>query len=151
FRPPWTYDLMAIGYWLAALPTAAILVGAVLAVRRFISQPRAEWFLILGFSFVMGLAMLHLSLAMPYYSVKAFYGLSALTPLCALGGWGFESLARRSGKLRAILCVGLGVWGLNSCASFWILRGSAPILARAIAQYKEGRYDAAVDALQASL
>ena len=48
-RPPWNYDLMAIGYWLALVPSFAVLTGGVLAMFLFIRRPSAEGFLLLGF------------------------------------------------------------------------------------------------------
>jgi Flp pilus assembly protein TadD len=124
-RPPWNFDLMAIGYWLALLPASAVLAGGILALYKFIRQPSAEWFLILGFGCMVLWAMVYMSMAVPYYCmVKAFYGLSALVPFCAFGALGADSLARQSAKLRSLVCVGFGRWAVNSYACFWISRTS---------------------------
>jgi hypothetical protein len=141
-RPPWNYDFMAVGYWLALPLTGAVLVGGVLALARFLGRPRAEWLMVLGLGGLALFAMLHFSLVDPLAgNVKAFYGLAALIPFCACGALGWELLTRRSGKLRLALCVALGVWALTSYASFWIVRSSVPaLLARSRALLEGQRY-----------
>ena len=53
---------------------------------RFLRRPSAEWLLVLGLAFLAALALVHMSIALPYQChVKAFYGLCALVPLCAFG------------------------------------------------------------------
>jgi tetratricopeptide (TPR) repeat protein len=124
-HPPWNYDLMAIGYWLALLPTLAILVGAIVAFFKFIARPSAEWFLLLGFGFGVAVALVYMSLVVPCGGmVKAFYGLPALLPLCAIGALGLDLLAARHRYWRFICFLLFGVWAINSYASFWVLRGS---------------------------
>jgi tetratricopeptide (TPR) repeat protein len=151
--PPWSYDLMYLGYWLALVPTAGVLVGCISAVGRFLRAPAPEWFLVLGLGFLVALAMVHMSLAVPYYSiVKAFYGLSALVPLCAFGALGLDLLCRWSGKLRPVVCILFIVWALDTYASFWIPRGSvAALLGRARSLAEEGRPLEAKDLLQSRL
>jgi Tfp pilus assembly protein PilF len=141
-RPPWNYELMAIGYWLALAPTLGVLVGAVLAVVRFVRDPSAEWFMVLGLGFLLALTMIHMSIVAPYYClVKAIYGMSGLLPLCACGALGLNALSRRSGKLRLVMCVTLGAWALTSYTSFWIVRSSVPaLLARSRALLEGQRY-----------
>ncbi len=125
WRPPWNYDLMGIAYWLALLPAAAVVTGAVLALLRFLRQPSAEWFLVLSLGFLTSAAVIHMSLAVPYYCmVKAFYGLPALVTLGACGALGLEGFCRRSGKLRPLICILFGVWALTTYAAFWIPRSS---------------------------
>ena len=140
-RPPWNYDLMAVGYWLALPLTAAVLGGGVLALVRFLRQPRAEWLMVLGLAFLAAAAAVHFSLAAPYCcNVKAFYGLSALVPFCALAALGLEALAARSTRLRLICCVMFGVWAINSYASLWIVPASAAAgILRAKSLVHEGR------------
>jgi Flp pilus assembly protein TadD len=126
-RPAWNYDLMAIGYWLALPLTAAVLGGGLLALVRFLRQPRAEWLMLLGLGLLGVSALVQASLASPSCGVvKAFYALSLLVPFCALAAVGLEAAAARSAKVRFLCCILLGVWAMNSYASFWILRSSAP-------------------------
>jgi tetratricopeptide (TPR) repeat protein len=149
--PPWNYDLMAIGYWLALVPTLAALIGGILALLRFLRQPTAEWFLVLGLGFLVVLAVVHVSLAVPYYcTVKAFYGLSGLLPLCACVAWGLDWLSRAVPKLRPVLCVLLAVWALNSLASFWVSPSStATLLSNVKSSMLEGRIAEATERLKA--
>jgi tetratricopeptide (TPR) repeat protein len=124
-RPPWNFDLMAIGCWLSLLPALAVLVGLLLALLKFIRQPSAEWFLLLGFSFLVAVALLYMSLVVPSGGQsKAFYGLPALVPFCASGALGLGFLAGRNRCWRFVLCLAFGLWAIDSCASFWISRSS---------------------------
>ena len=152
-RPPWNYDLMAVGYWLALWPTLAAGVGGILMLVKFLRRPTAEWLLVLGLAFLATLAMVQLSIALPYQChVKAFYGLCALVPLCAFGACGLDALSRWSGKLRPAVCILFGVWAINSYAAFWIARSAeASFLSRAQSLWKEGRRAEAVDLLKIGL
>lgn len=139
-RPPWNYDLMAVGYWLALLPTFAVLAGGILALFRFIRRPSAEWFLVLGFGGLVLWAVVYMSLIVPYSTAKAFYGLSALVPFCAIGALGLDFLTRRNRVLRSLVCVFLGLWAVNNYACFWISRSSiAPAVATARALARKGQ------------
>jgi tetratricopeptide (TPR) repeat protein len=151
FSPPWNFDLMALGYWLALVPTAGVIIGAFSAIRQFVRQPSPEWFLLLGLSFLMAFALAYMSLTIPYYCViKAFYGFSAFIPFCIFGACGLERMtnspergenqrnAGASGQLRAILISFLiGVWSLTSIASFWIVHSSVQTLLSNAALMKE--------------
>ena len=152
-RPPWNYDLMAVGYWLALVPTLAVLIGGILVLVRFLRQTSAEYLLMLGLAFLAALALVHMSIVLPYQChVKAFYGLCALVPLCAFGACGLDALCRWSGKARTAVCILFGVWAINSVAAFWISR-SAEATARSRAQslWKEERRLEAVELLKVTL
>ena len=129
FRPPWDYELMSIGYWLA-LPMSLVVLGGVLqAVTKLVVKPRAEWVMTLGLAFLVMLAMVQFSLKVPYYcNVKAFYGMAGLVPFCAFFALGTDFLLRRGPAGRFLLWTFLGLWCLNSYASFWIRRSSEPAL-----------------------
>jgi tetratricopeptide (TPR) repeat protein len=125
FWPPWNYDFMIAGYLLALLPTALVLAGAVVAFWRFIRQPSTEWFVLLGFSATLLLALVLMNLKVPYYSMeKAFFGLCALVPLCSFGTVGWEVLTRGRNWLQFALGTMLLVWAMNSFAAVWI-RGNS--------------------------
>ena len=125
-RPPWNYGLMAMGYWLALVPSAMVAAGGALMTLGFIRRPSAQGFMVLGLGFLVGLALVHMSLAIPCFGMaKAFYGLAATAPLCAAGAAGFEAITRRSKLVRVLLSTLLGLWAINSCASFWVLPSSA--------------------------
>ncbi len=153
FGPPWNYDLMAVGYWLALAPTLAVLLGGLLAVRQFLQRPSAEWLLMLGLGFAVALAVLYLSMAVPYYcATKAFYGLSALASFCAFGAWGLEALCRGRPVWRSVVLILFGVWAINSYASFWIARSAAPALvSQAQFLFETGKGAAAADLLKERL
>ena len=126
-RPPWNYELMAAGYWLALPLTLFILAGGVSALIGFLRRPTPQWFMLLSLLFLAAAALVQFSLSVPYYcNVKAFYGMAALLPCCALVSLGFESLAARSSRIRFGLWAGLGVWAITSYASVWVLRDAAP-------------------------
>jgi tetratricopeptide (TPR) repeat protein len=152
-RPPWNYDLMAVGCWLALVPTLAVLVGGLVALGRFLRQPCAEGLLVLGLAFLAALAVVHLSIALPYQChVKAFYGLCALVPLCAFGACGLDAMSRWGAKGRAVVCILFGLWAINSYAAFWISRSSkATLFARAQSLSREGRKLEAKELLLANL
>lgn len=133
-RPPWSYGLMAAGYLLALLPTLMILLGLGAALVHLLRRPRAEWFLLLGSLGGTAFAVIAMSLRLPFYAQpKAFYGMSAVVPICALGAWGFDLLARRGRLAATLLSVLLGTWAVNAYASFWIPSGRSGPSAEAIA------------------
>lgn len=118
--PPWRYELMLTGYWLALVPTVAVLLGLRTALVRFVREPQAEWALVLGVALVTSFALLSLSLRLPFYAqCKAFYGLSALVPFAAFGGLGLDLVATHLGRARAVLWILLGTWALCSYATYW--------------------------------
>ena len=123
---PWNYDLMIAGYLLALLPTLMILTGAAVSLRHFIRKPSSEWFVLLGLSGTVVVAMVFMNLKVPSCAqAKAFYGLCALVPLCSFGAAGWEILTRGRKWLQFALGTMLLVWAMNSFASLWIRGGSA--------------------------
>ena len=105
------------------LPTPVILAGVAVSAWRFIRQPSAEWFVLLGFSGTLLLALIFMNLKVPHISVeKAFYGLCALVPLCSFGAVGWEVLTRGRRWLQFALGTMLLVWAMNSFAAVWIRR-----------------------------
>ena len=95
---------MAAGYLWALVPTALILVGVGVAITQFIRKPSSELFLLIGFCTVIALGLIFMTLKVPSYAqVKAFYALSALTPLCFFGTLGWETLTHRRARLRLAL------------------------------------------------
>ena len=121
YWPPWNYDLMTAGYLLALVPTLIILAGAAVSVWRFIRQPSTEWFVLLGFSGALFLALVFMNLKVPCYAVeKAIFGLCALVPFCSFGAVGWEVLTRRWKPLQFALGVIMLVWAMNSFAAVWI-------------------------------
>jgi len=118
--PPWRYELMFPGYWLALVPSAGVVIGLGAALSRLVREPQAEWLLVLGLAAATAFALVSLSLRLPFYAqCKAFYGLSALVPFAALGGLGLDLVATRLGRLRSALWILVGTWALCSYATYW--------------------------------
>jgi tetratricopeptide (TPR) repeat protein len=66
--------------------------------------------------------VIFMTLKVPSYAqAKAFYGLSALTPLCFFGAVGWEIVTNRWKRSRFVMDALLVVWALNSLATFWIV------------------------------
>jgi len=120
-RPPWNYDLMALGYVLALAPTALVLTGLIRALTLCFRAPSLIWLLLIGLGWLFAFALLGMSFVVPSYSqVKAFYGLPVLLPFCALGALGFDYWTGRGKVARTVLGVALGIWLINVYAAFWI-------------------------------
>jgi tetratricopeptide (TPR) repeat protein len=171
YRPPWNYDLMLAGYWLALLPTLFIIAGVVIAVIRFVRQPSPEWFLLLGLGFVMASALLFFSLVVPYYcTVKAIYGLSFLVPVCACAAIAWQMLFQKVGAsgnacqspsrfkkftwpgAALVISILFCVWAVDSYAFFWIRHSSVPtLLGRVRHLVEERQYTEAVGMLRSRL
>jgi Flp pilus assembly protein TadD len=126
-RPPWNYDLMAAGFVLALVPTALVLTGLVRALTASFRAASLIWLMLIGLGWLFAFAILHMSLMVPSYAhTKAFFGLPALLPFCALGALGFEFWAGRGKAAGCVLGVVLGIWLVNVYASFWIRPEAVP-------------------------
>jgi tetratricopeptide (TPR) repeat protein len=145
----WNQQPTVAGYLWALIPTVLLLAGAVVAIIQFIRKPSSELFLLLGFFAVLALALIFMTLKVPSYAqAKAFYALSALTPLCFFGALGWETLTCGSGRLRFVLGILILVWAMNSFAAYWIVPSVAQHLyaAKALATEEEiDRANAEVD------
>jgi tetratricopeptide (TPR) repeat protein len=141
----WNQQPMVAGYLWALIPTAFIFIGAVVAIIQFIRKPSSELFALLGFSGAIVLALNFMTLKIPSYAqAKAFYGLSALTPLCFFGALGWETLTYRSRRLRFVLGTLILVWAINSFSAYWIVPSVAQHLYAAKALATEDQIDRAV-------
>ena len=120
YRPPWNYDLMIAGYLLALVPTSVILVGVAVAFWRLLQKPSAEWIILLGFTGMVILGVIFMTLKVASYAqVKAFYGLAVLVPFCSFGAVGWETLTRGRRIWQGVLALLLLLWALNSFVAFW--------------------------------
>ena len=147
----WNQQPMVAGYLWALAPTALILIGAGTAIVQFIRKPASELFLLLAFCAVIVLGLIFMALKVPSYAqAKAFYGLSALTPICFFGALGWETLTRGRARSQLILGVLALVWTMNSFATFWIIPSESQHLYAAKALGIQGNIDrAAAEALKA--
>ncbi len=147
-RTPWNYDLVIGGYLLALLPTLVISLGAALAIYRFVRNPSAEWFMLLGFSAAVAVGVIFMTLRVPWYAqVKAFYGLSALVPLCCFGILGYERFTAGRKSMQFALGAVLVVWALNSFASVWIRRSASQLIYAGLRLISEHKIDPSVSEL----
>jgi tetratricopeptide (TPR) repeat protein len=151
--PPWSYDLIVVGAVLALLPTLAILIGAAAATVHFIRQPAPAWVFLLGLAFTALLAIIYMTLTVPSYAqAKAFYGLVALVPICALAGLGLDWLGGRWLLLRGLLLAALLTWALTALAAYWVCPSDPlPLIFRAFQLDRTGHRDAAIAQAQAAL
>jgi tetratricopeptide (TPR) repeat protein len=147
----WNQQPMIAGYLWALVPTVLILIGAVVAIVRFIRQSSSELFVLLGFCAVLVLGMIFMTLKVPSYAqAKAFYGLSAITPVCFFGALGWETLTEKGKPVRFILGMLILVWAMNSFAAYWIVPSATQHLYAAKAFGTQGQIDrAAVEAVKA--
>jgi tetratricopeptide (TPR) repeat protein len=147
----WNQLPTVAGYLWALIPTALILTGAVVAIVKFIRKPSSEFFLLLGFCALLVLGLIFMTLKVPSYAqAKAFYGLSALMPLCFFGALGWETLTHGRARLRFILSALFLVWAMNSFATYWIVPSVAQHLYAAKALATQDKIDYAIaEALRA--
>jgi tetratricopeptide (TPR) repeat protein len=142
-RTPWNYNLVVGGYLLAVIPTFVVVLGAVVASYRFVRMPSPEWVLLLGLAAAIVFGVIFMTLKVPSYAqVKAFYGLAALTPLCAFAAAGFDLLSHKWPRSQFAFMALLLFWALNSLASMWIVESPARHLynaARLIVEHKVDR------------
>jgi Flp pilus assembly protein TadD len=148
YRPPWNYGLMAGGYLLALAPSLLIASGAIMSLFQFVRKPSADSLVVIGFAGVMIFAIIFMSIGVASYAqIKAFFGLSILTPLAVFSVIGWDWLTSRSRLLRFAVGTLLIVWAINSYASFWV-RPSATH-AYAALQFKGGhKIDMAISEAQ---
>ena len=142
----WNQHQMAAGYLLALLPAALILVGAVAAIVQFTRKPSSKLFLLVGFCAVIALGLVFMTLKIPSYAqAKAFYGLSALTPLCFFGALGWETLTQGRARWQFVCDLVLLVWAMNSFATYWIIPSASQHLYAVKAWGLQGKMDRAAE------
>jgi 4-amino-4-deoxy-L-arabinose transferase-like glycosyltransferase len=140
----WNQQQMVAGYLWALISAALILVGVAVAIGQFIRKPAIELFLLLGFCAVIGLGLVFMTLKVPSYAqAKAFYGLSALTPLCFFGALGWKTLTEGRARWQFASGVLLLVWAMNSFTSYWIIPSASQHLYAARALGTQGQMDRA--------
>jgi tetratricopeptide (TPR) repeat protein len=136
-RTPWNYDYMTAGFVLALAPTFLIGTGAMVAIIRWVRQPRLDWLLLLGVPATFLFALAYMNLKLPYYGeAKAFYALPALLPVCVFAVVGYDFWASRSRSVGGIALALAGVWWINNYVAFWIQRDTTQTnLCRAMAEW----------------
>jgi tetratricopeptide (TPR) repeat protein len=147
----WNQQPMVAGYLWALIPAALVFIGAVVAIAQFVRKPSSELFVLLGFCAVLVFGMIFMTLKVPSYAqAKAFYGLSALTPLCFFGALGWETLTQKRRPLQFILSTLILIWAMNSFAANWIIASVTQHLYAAKELGTQGQIDrAASESLKA--
>src|SRR5437762_10274816 len=147
----WNQQLMVAGYLWALVPTALILAGTAVAIVQFVRKPSSELFLMLGFCAAIVLGLIFMTLKVPSYAqAKAFYGLSALMPLCFFGALGWQNLTRGHVRWRSVLGALLLIWAMNSLATYWIIPSASQHLFAVKTLGSQRKIDrAAVEAVKA--
>src|SRR5438067_13064536 len=64
----WNQQPLLAGYLWALIPTGLIVIGTVLAIIQFVRKPSSELFLLLGFSAVLMLGLIFMTLKIPSYA-----------------------------------------------------------------------------------
>ena len=144
--PPWNYDLLALGYVLALLPTLLVVTGFALALRQLLRKPSPEWLLLLGVTMLFVLASVYFALKAPGASqVRASFGLMLLVPFCAFFAWGQHRLAPLASRRNVVLMAVTIWWGLNGVFAHWIPGASAQSrLLQSVIQMRSGQGEEAV-------
>ena len=116
-----TATLSTLCLWLALLPSVAILLGFLQAVRHLLTR---EWdhpyFLLVVNTVLTATAVLSFALQHPFYSnLKAHFALS-LTPCAGVfAALGLEAMCQRLGRLRSLLYLNLVLLGGLVPYVFW--------------------------------
>jgi len=121
WRPPWNYDLMLSGAWLALLPSAGILLGVLMVLRRpGRAMAHGQLFAVCCLGVYLA-ALLYLYLAVPIYTTaKATYTVG-LTPCYAvLAATGLDILMRRP-FLRALVYACVACWAVAAYLAYLVI------------------------------
>ncbi|HPO13452.1 MAG TPA: glycosyltransferase family 39 protein [Candidatus Hydrogenedentes bacterium] len=118
---PWNYGVLSAGMWLALLPTAAILLGIVIAAGQCYRRGLTPLVFTLLIILIFGAALVQHFLTNPNYcAAKAFYSLGALSCYAVLGTAGLEFLTRTR-WLKPVVYGLLGCWAVASYIGHFIL------------------------------
>lgn len=121
WRPPWNYDLMLSGAWLALLPSAGILLGVLVALRQPAHAARqGQLFAICSIGIYFG-ALIYLYLTVPIYTAaKATYTVG-LTPCYAILGAAGLDILTRSPFSCALIYACLACWAVAAYSAYFVL------------------------------
>jgi hypothetical protein len=118
-RPPWNDSFLLCAPWLAILPTAAILLGGLAAIRHPDANVRRGLLFALACIGIYFAAVLTLYFQLPIYSTaKATYTLGLIPCYAILGAAGFD-LMMRNIVLRAVVYGGMACWALFAYLAYF--------------------------------
>jgi hypothetical protein len=122
----WNWELAAVGYWLALPATAVLLWGVARSVRLAFAREegarRAAWSFLLALEAAVGVAMIALTLDIPYFGqAKAPYLLGLVAPLAVAFALGVDACDRALAKYGGAIAAraGRALW-LTVGAVLWL-------------------------------
>lgn len=121
YHPPWNYNFMISGAWLALAPSLGIVAGFLRALRRPAQSAKdgllfADLFIAVYFA---GIVSLYITL--PIYSTgKATYTLGLIPCYAVLAASGLDLVMRRP-ILRAIVYASIACWAVSAYLAFFVL------------------------------
>jgi hypothetical protein len=119
-RPPWNYRFMLSGIWLSLIPSAAIVLGALLSLKRGKEASRQILRFCTACLLIVLAAIFYLFLSVPVLSsAKATYALGLTPCLAVLGAAGFEAMASNR-VVRALLVAGMVCWAAASYLTYLV-------------------------------
>ncbi len=120
YCPPWNFGWAFSCVWLSLLPTLAIGIGLVGAVRSPSETARSGLLFAAGCVGVFFAALvLHAMTNPSYCAIKTFYSLGATCCYAALAAAGFDWLTRRR-KLRAAVYGTMACWAVSAYAGYFV-------------------------------
>jgi hypothetical protein len=120
--PKWNFGFLSASLVLALVPTAALLVGSVLAIRRVLVDGNPVWLIALACVGAYVLALVHHVLTLPYHcAVKAFYTVGAIPAYILLAAAGFELLSRHIVG-RIVVHGGVACWAVSVVVAYFAQR-----------------------------
>jgi hypothetical protein len=120
YDTPWNLSFMLSGAWLSLLPSAAILIGIVIAVRSNQDPLRRILLFSTACVFIYLSAIFYLFLTVPILStVKASYALGLIPCFALLATAGFETLMRPR-LLKAVVHGLFACWAFSAYASYFV-------------------------------
>ncbi len=152
-KPPWNYQMLALGYFLALVPTFAVIVGFVNAVGTFLRRSSSQWMLLAGVTVLFVFAAVYFSLNAPGASqVRSSFGLMLLVPFCAFFAFGLNSLGSTRRGLGMVFGIIITWSALNSLVAHWIPTSSAQAkMLRANSYFRTGHFAEAARAAESGL
>ncbi len=99
----WNYDFMSVGYLLALPATALLFAGGARALREAFRgedpRQRAAWWFLLTLIYLMGYALLSLTVELPYFGqARASYALALISPIAVLFALGADACDAALGR-----------------------------------------------------
>ncbi len=120
-RPPWNYPFMMTGMWLSLLPTAAIVIGGIAAVRMETGKLRRVLLFSAGSVLLYLVAIFSMFITVPFWSSgKASYALGLLPCFALLAAAGFDRLAKNR-VARSVSLAFFGLWAIASYLCYFAL------------------------------